>query len=328
MLTLKGFTQVTVEVGDKFSETGYSAVDCYGKDLTASVKVNDTANYSRAGIYLIHYEVSDAGGNMAKASRTVVVEEPPRNAPPPTAPKITVNGSNPIILHVGGTAYTEQGALAIDAADGDISNKVKISGSVNTSKAGTYTLTYSISNAAGITSTATRNVRVIAPTESISRQPYGFSAQSKEGASVTHKGIESVMPGYMDLKVSSIDKNMTITVSLVNTANGKAMLTDTFSAAGSKQYYVDEGKYDLVVKVDKANGNSKYTIDLLMPEVVWVTFSEEEVPYGDLPASGSNDGGDGYLLYSIIGIGVLLVGICVLAVIHTKKRRNADVTGK
>lgn len=74
-------------------------------------------------------------------------------------PVITLNGENHITLNVGET-YIEQGATAKDDKDGDISSKISISGSVNTSKAGKYTITYSVKNSNGKTVTKTRTITV------------------------------------------------------------------------------------------------------------------------------------------------------------------------
>ena len=47
-----------------------------------------------------------------------------------------------------------------DKADGDLTSKIQISGSVNTSRAGTYTITYSVTNSKDLTATVTRTVEV------------------------------------------------------------------------------------------------------------------------------------------------------------------------
>ena len=287
VITLTGFSEMTLDYGQAYVETGYSAIDCKGLNLTSAVKVTGTVDIWKAGLYTITYEVADSAGLTAKAARTVTVSPKPPDPPPPTAPKITIIGSNPIVLHLtSGTAYKEQMAKAVDHDGTDISNLVTVSGTVNRNTAGTYTLTYSITSpTTGLTSTTTRNVRIVAPTEKKDpRTPYGLSGQAKAGAKVTHTGIVSSELGFMDLKVSSIDKNMTIDVQLVDTATKKAVLTDTFSAAGTKQYKIDSGKYELAVTIDKANGNSKYSIDLLMPETApTMFFAEEEVPLFGLP---------------------------------------------
>ena len=70
---------------------------------------------------------------------------------------VTVTGDNPATVELGGT-YTDAGATAIDFGE---SIDVNLSGSVDTSAVGTYTLTYSATDASGNTGTATRTVNVV-----------------------------------------------------------------------------------------------------------------------------------------------------------------------
>ena len=74
-------------------------------------------------------------------------------------PTIKLKGSARLKLKVGDT-YTEQGATASDKTDGDITNKIITSGMVNTSKAGTYKVTYTVTNSNNKTTTVTRTVIV------------------------------------------------------------------------------------------------------------------------------------------------------------------------
>jgi hypothetical protein len=77
-----------------------------------------------------------------------------------TPPVITLTGANPLTLHLGDT-YTEPGFTATDNVDGDVKSKVAVTGTVNTSQVGAYTLTYNVSDAAGNAATAqTRTVDV------------------------------------------------------------------------------------------------------------------------------------------------------------------------
>jgi len=63
-------------------------------------------------------------------------------------PVLTLIGANPMTILVG-ERYFEHGVNAIDNEDGDLSNKVNISGSVNIQQAGSYRLTYSVTDSAG-----------------------------------------------------------------------------------------------------------------------------------------------------------------------------------
>lgn len=76
-----------------------------------------------------------------------------------SVPKITLNGSSTITLKVGET-YTEQGAKASDETDGDLTSKIEISGKVDTSKAGNYTITYTVKNSQDKSAKVTRKVTV------------------------------------------------------------------------------------------------------------------------------------------------------------------------
>ena len=75
-----------------------------------------------------------------------------------TAPVITLTGANPQVIEAG-TAYVELGATASDNRDGDLSNAIAIdAGAVDTQVPGSYVVTYTVTDAAGNTGTATRTV--------------------------------------------------------------------------------------------------------------------------------------------------------------------------
>jgi len=65
-----------------------------------------------------------------------------------TAPTITLKGANPQFVDKG-TAYVDPGYTADDDVDGDISNDVKVSGTVDVNTEGTYKLKYNVSDKAG-----------------------------------------------------------------------------------------------------------------------------------------------------------------------------------
>jgi hypothetical protein len=81
-----------------------------------------------------------------------------------SAPVITINGDSTINLLIGEPYYVEQGATAVDNIDGNVA--VNISGVVYTSSPqnSPFTITYTATDAAGNTSTATRIVNIIEPT--------------------------------------------------------------------------------------------------------------------------------------------------------------------
>jgi len=77
------------------------------------------------------------------------------------APVITLLGVNPVTIEVGST-YTDAGATATDNYDGDITSSIVVTGSVDTSTIGTYTLSYNVSDTSGnAAAEVTRTVNVV-----------------------------------------------------------------------------------------------------------------------------------------------------------------------
>jgi surface protein len=80
-----------------------------------------------------------------------------------TAPEITLIGENPQMIFQN-QSYVELGATAVDNVDGDISDNIEISSSVNTQVIGSYDVIYSINDTAGNSANVTRIVNVIEDT--------------------------------------------------------------------------------------------------------------------------------------------------------------------
>lgn len=74
-------------------------------------------------------------------------------------PVISLIGSSSISIERG-TTYSDAGATASDNIDGDITSSITTSGLVDTSTPGTYTITYSVSDAAGNSTSLSRTVIV------------------------------------------------------------------------------------------------------------------------------------------------------------------------
>ena len=89
-------------------------------------------------------------------------------------PTITLNGASEIRLTVG-DVYVEFGATAYDPVDGDLTASILISGgAINTSRPGTHTITYTVTNGIGTTVSVTRTVIVsaaVVPEPPISQPP-------------------------------------------------------------------------------------------------------------------------------------------------------------
>lgn len=83
------------------------------------------------------------------------------SGPADSPPKLTLNPPNPMTVQTG-TPFVEPGYTATDDLDGDISGRVQVSGSVDTTVAGTYSLSYSVTDSGGNAAPAQqRTVQVV-----------------------------------------------------------------------------------------------------------------------------------------------------------------------
>lgn len=75
-ITLKGEEEMTMKLGERFSEPGWEARDSSGRDITAEVEVSDT-DFKKAGEHFVEYTARDSSGNRTMIRRKVEVEPNP-----------------------------------------------------------------------------------------------------------------------------------------------------------------------------------------------------------------------------------------------------------
>jgi len=182
VITIIGENPLTIPVGTDFTDPGATATDNIDANITINVSgsVNDTV----PGDYIITYSATDAAGNSSSGTRTVKVVDI-------TAPIITVTGDNPLYLPVGAT-FIEPGVTALDAIDGSVA--VNTNGTVNSTVRGTYILTYTATDAAGNSSSATREVIVRSGAAHVLATQFGLSgAQASLTADADNDGVANLM---------------------------------------------------------------------------------------------------------------------------------------
>lgn len=148
-ISLIGSNPIEIAAGSAYTELGANAIDNVDGDV--DVTITGTVNTSRLGSYTVTYLAQDQAGNSTKDTRTVHVVDK-------TPPTISLLGDNPVQIAIGAT-YAEAGATATDNIDGEV--RVTISGNVDTTQLGTYTLTYTAIDDAGNESNTRRLVNVV-----------------------------------------------------------------------------------------------------------------------------------------------------------------------
>lgn len=99
-LILLGDAHMTLEYNQDFRDPGARATDVFDGDLSDIIQVEGSVDPHQTGRYTLTYSVTDAQGNTASLSRTVVVKEapPPTTAAPPettAAPPATQPATQP-----------------------------------------------------------------------------------------------------------------------------------------------------------------------------------------------------------------------------------------
>ncbi len=148
VIALAGPATVEISTGETFADPGATAIDDVDGDISGRIVVEGTVDTATPGTYILTYTVRDAAGNAAEpAIRTVIVGEPtaPEDATPP---ELTVDATDVVEIPPGGT-FTPPAAVAADDADGDLSGQIEVAGTVDPLTPGTYTLIYSVTDAAG-----------------------------------------------------------------------------------------------------------------------------------------------------------------------------------
>jgi hypothetical protein len=198
VITLNGASTITLEVGSVFTDPGSTVNDNYSTNLTASV--TGSVNRNLIGTYTLTYSASDSSGNNAtQRTRTVNVVDT-------TRPVITLNGAASITVTEGET-FTDPGVTVTDNYTQNI--QASVTGAVNTSVPGTYTLTYNAVDSSNNQAVAvTRSIivekaAVVNPVivEVVSTDAKAFTFDKTTGTIVgydTSFGTNPVIPSTID----------------------------------------------------------------------------------------------------------------------------------
>ncbi|HBG5344026.1 TPA: DUF5011 domain-containing protein [Clostridioides difficile] len=156
-----------IHVGESYSESrileDIKVIDKEDGDITSKVTYETNLDIDRIGSYEINYSVRDSDDNVVMFTRIVNVIE--KDAEIPNIPSNGDNENNgednedeikdsdytklkvsDKYITIGSHFNAREDIYAYDSKDGNIEDKVKVSGFVNTLKKGTYNLTYKVTN--------------------------------------------------------------------------------------------------------------------------------------------------------------------------------------
>jgi hypothetical protein len=193
VITLKGDNPMNIVVGHAFHDPGATAKD--EVDGIVTVTASGTVDTTKIAPYTIIYTAKDQAGNKATKKRTVNVIV----APDTTKPTITLIGQA-LMYHQKKLPFNDPGATAQDDTDGDITTHISASNGVNINAAGTYTIKYSVSDAASNAATPiTRTIKVVESIIKKTGQTQSYDASGAVVANIKDDGHyqSSVAPDYV-----------------------------------------------------------------------------------------------------------------------------------
>ncbi|MCD2502336.1 DUF5011 domain-containing protein [Clostridium sp. NSJ-145] len=150
--TIDATDEVILKVGETFEPLKeVTAKDSFNVNLQINVQDADKVDVQNPGKYPVIYTVRDDAGNVVTKERVVKVYGTP-----------VIDGTDEVILKVGGTFDESKGVTAEDSLGEDLTSSIKVTDAdkVDVSNPGQYTVTYTVRDAAGNEATENRVVKV------------------------------------------------------------------------------------------------------------------------------------------------------------------------
>ena len=179
-----------------------------------------------------------------------------------TAPVITViEGTDTIEV---GDDWTDAGATAEDNYDGTITSSISTSGTVDVNTVGTYTITYSVTDQATNTGTATRTVNVVDTTAPVIEKGQIFKYKENQTSEIEIGTVTAY-----DF-VGTVDYNLINDSTNFYSINSSGIITLTSTGLNStaNDHDTNPNQFNLTIEaIDKAGNKSSETVLIVIENV-------------------------------------------------------------
>jgi len=161
VVALIGDNPLSILLNADFIDPGATAFDPEDGDISERITVTGNVSTGAVGSYVLTYRVRDSIGSESLAVTRVVevgIEEDEENE----RPVIELIGNSPIVI-IAGQVFTDPGARATDAEDGDITSNIRIEGEVDFSRPGSYVITYRVTDFMGLSAVPVTRIVDVRP---------------------------------------------------------------------------------------------------------------------------------------------------------------------
>ncbi|AXN37941.1 immunoglobulin-like domain-containing protein [Peribacillus butanolivorans] len=261
---ISGATSKSIPFNSTFNaKSSVKAKDESDGDLTSAIRVEGTVNTKKIGTYNLTYTVADKAGNVAKVTRKITVYD---------HVKPVISGAANKTIRLNSSFNPKTNVSANDNADGSLTSKIKVTGTVNTKKKGTYTLKYTVTDQSKNVTTVTRKITID------STKPVISGAKDK---TISHNSEFNPKTGVT--AKDNLDGSLTSKIKITGTVNTKKKGTYTL-----KYTVTDQSKNVTTV-------TRKITIDSTKPVISGakdktISYNSEFNPKSGVTAKDNLDG--------------------------------------
>lgn len=262
-LMLNGSRDIVVYQYDEYIDAGYQAYDNKGNKYNQDVVVQGDVNTNVAGEYQIRYQYRDQ--EVVRVVTVLPIDE--------GITFLILKGEMTMFLNVG-DVYQDPGFMVLDSVNTVTNDAVQVTGKVDTSKPGTYKITYTLNKNNNSKLVEERTIIVMGSDVNVSYSPTGYT-KNKVTISITsndnyfdyiilpdgNKKIERSIQydvlknGTYKFKIYS--KNGTFKEESIEIKN-----IDTVLPSGScSGYYLENKTYLKINANDNISGINKYVIN-------------------------------------------------------------------
>lgn len=242
-----------------FVEPGFTATDNIDGDLTGKVTCEEVDGK-------LVYTVSDSAGNTVQATRDILHEDA-------TPPEILLEGGSAVDLNAG-VPYEEPGFTCTDNVDGDLTDRVTVSGEVDCYHKGAYEITYTAEDESHNKITVTRTVNVV---------PVPQPDKVDPGDKIVYLTFDDGPSPYTEQLLDVLDAyNVKATFFVVDTAYSD-LIAEEFSRGHSIGIHTASHDYDKIYASEEA-----YFADLQHMQDLIVKLTGQRTTLVRFPGGSSN----------------------------------------
>ena len=229
---LRGKQAVNIDINGDYSAAGTAwlnaQVHAVGGEETAAIRVYEASTgitHDKVGLSV---EIKPDGEAGTFAEPLLIQMDN-------VAPELTLLGEAQVTIDRL-TTYADGGASATDNVDGDLTSKIVVTGAVDSSSAGTYTLKYDVSDAAGNAAESVSRTVMVEKTQAgitVSGTSQTYDGSAKKVTVITDPAGLNAVVTYTDLEGTAVDSPTNAGIytvkATIDDANNEGSATETLT---------------------------------------------------------------------------------------------------